>query len=259
MKMKVPGCLFVLVLCLAALSKSFAQDTTVVKNKWHYLLHPYAMFPGMDGKIGLGELPDAEFSASTDDIFNNLKFGAMLYFEAYNDHWALTSDLIYMDLEQDVEGKRGIVTGEVGAKQFVWEVAGLRRIRPWFDAGIGFRLVNISSSLNLAVDSTALGGGGNRSRSISNTWVDPIIIGRLKLPAGKKWLFQLRADLGGFGIGSDFAWQAQADVYYRFSKLFQLGLGYRFIGMDYEKGTGNDRFLYDVDTYGTALKFGFNF
>jgi len=64
MKMKVPGSLFVLVLCLAAMSKSSAQDTTVVKNKWHYLLQPYAMFPGMDGKIGLGELPDAEFNPS---------------------------------------------------------------------------------------------------------------------------------------------------------------------------------------------------
>jgi hypothetical protein len=109
------------------------------------------------------------------------------------------------------------------------------------------------------VDSTVLGGGWHRSKSISKTWVDPIIIGRVKIPAGKKWLFQLRVDIGGFGIGSEFAWQAQLDVGYRFSKLFQLGLGYRFIGIDYEKGSESDRFLYDVDTYGPALKFGFNF
>ena len=56
-----------------------------------------------------------------------------------------------------------------------------------------------------------------------------------------------------------FTWQAQVDASWRFSKLFQLGLSYRFIGIDYEKGTGNDRFKYDVDTYGPALKFGFNF
>ena len=258
MKIKLPGCLFVLALCLAAMSKSFAQDTTVVKNTWYYLLQVYAMFPGMEGTIGLGELPDASINASTDDIFNNLQFSAMLYFEAHNDRWAITSDIIYMHLEQEVAGKGGIVKGKAGAKQFVWEAAGLRKIKPWFDAGIGLRLVNISSSLNLEVDSTAA-GGGNKSRSISKTWVDPIIIGRLKLPAGNRWLFQLRADVGGFGIGSDFAWQAQADVYYSFFKLFRLGLGYRIIGIDYEKGTGNDRFLYDVDTYGMSLKFGLNF
>jgi hypothetical protein len=213
----------------------------------------------MDGQIGLGQLPDADIHANASDIFSNLQFGAMLYFEAYSDRLSLTSDIIYMDLKQDIEGKRGIVRGEAGAKQFVWEVAGLRKLKPWLDGGIGFRVVNISSSLNMDVDSTVLGGGGHRSKSISKTWVDPIIIGRVKIPAGKKWLFQLRVDIGGFGIGSEFAWQAQLDVGYRFSKLFQLGLGYRFIGIDYEKGSESDRFLYDVDTYGPALKFGFNF
>jgi len=259
MKIKSSQVLMLLVLCFGAISQSLAQDTTAAKNKWHYLLQPYLMFPVMDGQIGIGQLPDADIHASANDIFSNLKFGAMLYFEAGNDHWALTSDMIYMDLSQDVAGKNGIISGEAGAKQFVWEVAGLRKIKPWLDLGIGLRLVNLQSSLDLDIDSTMLGGGGHKSRSVSETWVDPIIIGRIKVPVGKKLLFQLRADMGGFGIGSDFTWQVQADVSYRFSKLFQLGLAYRVIGMDYEKGTGDDRFLYNVDTYGPALKFGFNF
>jgi len=163
-----------------------------------------------------------------------------------------------MDLGEDVQGKRGIISGEVGAQQFVWELAGLKKLRPWLDGGIGFRVVNLKSSLDLVVDASVPGGGGPRSRSVSETWVDPVIIGRAKFPS-KKWMFQLRGDLGGFGIGSDFTWQVQADIGYRFSKLFQLGLGYRYIGMDYENGSGADRFLYDVDTYGPALKFGFHF
>ena len=121
--------LFTLVMAIAC-TQSFAQDTAAAKNKWHYLLQPYVMFPVMDGKIGLGNLPDADIHANASDIFSNLKFGAMLYFEAYNDRWALTSDIIYMDLSQDVEGKRGIVSGEAGAKQFVWELAGLRKLKP---------------------------------------------------------------------------------------------------------------------------------
>jgi hypothetical protein len=249
--------LLALVTAIACI-QSFGQDTNVVKKKWHYLVQPYLMFPVMDGTIGLGNLPDADIHASTSDIFSNLKFGAMLYFEAANDHWALTSDIIYMDLGQDIEGKRGIISGEAGAQQFLWELAGLRKLKKWLDAGIGFRVINIKSSLDMTVDATVPGGGGPRSKTIAETWFDPVIIGRAKFPA-KKWLFQLRADLGGFGIGSDFTWQAQLDVSYRFSKLFHLDLGYRFIGIDYEKGTGSERFLYDVDTYGPALKFGFNF
>ena len=249
--------LLTLVMAIAC-TQSFAQDTAVVKKKWHYLLQPYAMFPVMDGKIGLGELPEADIHANASDIFSNLQFGAMLYFEAYNDRCALTSDIIYMNLGQDIESKRGIVSGEAGAKQFVWELAGLRKLKPWLEGGIGFRLINLKSSLDMIVNATVPGGAGSRSKSIAETWFDPVIIGRIKIPA-EKWLFQLRGDLGGFGIGSDFTWQAQADVGYRFSKLFQLGLSYRYIGIDYEKGSGNDRFLYDVDTFGPSLKFGFHF
>ncbi|HEY6506355.1 MAG TPA: hypothetical protein VIZ28_20410 [Chitinophagaceae bacterium] len=250
--------LFTLVMAIAC-AQSFAQDTTAAKKKWHWVVQPYAMFPVMDGSIGLGQLPDADIHANAGDIFSHLKFGAMLYAEAANDRWAFSSDIIYMNLGEDIESKRGIVSGEAGMKQFVWELAGLRRLNSWLEGGIGFRLVNLQSDLTMQVDATVPGGAGPRSRSLSETWVDPVIIGRIKFPSSSKWSFQLRGDLGGFGIGSDFTWQGQADVGYRFSKLFQLGLGYRFIGIDYEKGSGNDRFKYDVDTYGPVLRFGFHF
>jgi len=258
MKKKLKRIVLVLALCLAVTSQSSAQDTSVTKNKWHYLLQPYAMFPNMKGTVGMSNLPNVDVNADVDDIFSNLQFGAMLYFEAHNDKWAISSDILYMDLEQDVEGKRGILTGKLEAKQFAWEISGLRKIRPWLELGAGFRINSLKSGLELNVDSTIL-GGGQKSSSITETWVDPIIVGRVKIPAGKKWLFQLRGDIGGFGIGSDLAWQLQADVSYRFSKLFDLDLGYRSIYMDYEKGSGQDRFLYDMNIFGPVLRFGFTF
>ncbi len=48
----------------------------------------------------------------------------------------------------------------------------------------------------MTVDSTVPGGGGSRSKSISETWVDPVIIGRTKLPAGKKWLISIARGCG---------------------------------------------------------------
>jgi len=36
-----------------------------------------------------------------------------------------------------------------------------------------------------------------------------------------------------------------------------LSTGYRFISVDYEKGSGSDRFLYDMDTFGLIVRFGF--
>jgi hypothetical protein len=51
----------------------------------------------------------------------------------------------------------------------------------------------------------------------------------------------------------------QAYAGYRFSKVFRLTAGYRYLSMDYDKGTDADRFVYNVDTFGPEISFGFNF
>jgi hypothetical protein len=74
-----------------------------------------------------------------------------------------------------------------------------------------------------------------------------------------KFNYQFLGEIGGFGIGSDLAWQMQVYAGYQFSKLFQITGGYRIISLDYETGTGQDRFMYNVDTSGPVVRFGFNF
>jgi hypothetical protein len=89
--------------------------------------------------------------------------------------------------------------------------------------------------------------------------MDPILIARLTASIREKWLFHLRGDLGGFGIGSDFTWQLEAYAGYRFSKLFQLKAGYRYISIDYDKGADEERFIFNVDEFGPEIKLGFSF
>jgi hypothetical protein len=86
-----------------------------------------------------------------------------------------------------------------------------------------------------------------------------MIIARIKSNNVKKFNYQFRGEIGGFGIGSDLAWQIQAYAGYRFSKLFEVTGGYRIISLDYESGSGQDRFLYNVDTSGPVIRLGFNF
>jgi hypothetical protein len=247
----------VTVLCLSVISAA-AQDTNASGNNWKFLVEPYMMFPNMNGAAGVGILPDVDIDASVDDIFSNLQFGAMLYFEAGNDRWAVTSDVLYMNLKQDVTPGALIVSGELGAKQFAWEVAGLFKVLPWLDGGVGARLNTLSMEMDI-VQNEIGGGTVAKNRLLSKTWLDPILIARVKSAPDKKFIYQFRGDLGGFGVGSDFAWQIQAYAGYRFSNLFQMTAGYRYIGIDYNKGTEQERFLYDVDTFGPVLRFGFNF
>jgi hypothetical protein len=263
MKTKFNSCLVViLTLTFTAFSftESFAQDTKpATKSEWSYFVEPYLLFPNMTGKVGLADLPEVTVDANTNAIFGHLKMGAMLYAEASNDKWAIGSDIIYMSLAQGLKPGNDYFGGEATAKQFAWEVSGLRKVTPWLDLGVG----GILNSVNSGVDIGLLIDGGNSSphktKSMTQTWFDPMLIARIKSKAGEKFIYQFRGEIGGFGIGSDLAWQMQAVAGYQFSKLFSITGGYRIISLDYETGSGLNHFKYDVDTAGPTVRFGFQF
>jgi hypothetical protein len=119
MKNKISICWFLILIYTIHANRLTAQnstmvavpDTTMVKNKWQFLLEPYMMFPNMHGTTGVGDLPNAEVDENPGDIFKNLQFGAMLYAEAHKGFWTISSDLTYMKLKSDVNIKNGIVSG----------------------------------------------------------------------------------------------------------------------------------------------------
>ncbi len=242
---------------LTCSSQVSAQDTTKVK-KWHFLTDVYLMFPYMDGETGIGNNLILPVDANPGDIFSKLKMAAMLYLEAKTDKWAITSDLVYMNLEQDVTPGTVINSGTVNAKQLIWEPAGLYRLFSFLEVGVGGRLNNVQAAIdvrrNIFPASTEEVTGNS-----SKTWFDPILITRLTADIKDKWLFQFRGDLGGFGVGSDFTWQLQAYAGYRFTKVFHLTAGYRILSTDYNYGEEPKEFIFDVNEFGPAIRFGFNF
>lgn len=242
------------------LTNALAQDTKpATKSEWSFLVEPYMMFPSMNGSIGLGDLPDTTVDTGSNDIFGHLKMGFMLNAEATNGKWTIGTDVLYMSLAQGAEPRNLINSGEITAKQIGWEVSGLYKVTPWLDLGIGGILNSINSGVELNVKEIIGGGSVNKSGSMTETWFDPMLIARIKSKSGEKFIYQFRGEIGGFGIGSDLAWQMQGYAGYQFSKLFQITGGYRIISLDYETGTGQNRFMYNVDTSGPVVKFGFNF
>ncbi len=247
-----------LLVILPALSffLSFSQDSAKPSDKWHWLIEPYIMAANLNGTIGIGQLPDASVNANPGDIFSHLQMGAMLNAESSHGNWTIASDILYMSLKEDVPANKLIVGGQATAKQFAWELAGLYRLNSWLEVGAGSLVNSVNSGLDVQIKSF---GGATRdsSASISKTWVAPMLIVRVASQSGRRLIYSLRAEIGG--LGSGLTWQIQAYAGYRFSKLFQMTGGYRVIGVNYEKGTGNDRFLYDMNTFGPVLRLGFNF
>ncbi len=231
-----------------------AQDSL---KKWNYRVEPYLMFPNMSGQTGVAGLPLADVDASASDIFSKLQMGFMLNLEAGNGTWAINSDFLFMDLEEDLSASTLINGGTVSAKQMGWEVAAFRRVAPWLEFGVGGLLNSMEIEMN--IDQKQVGGGSvKRGGKQSKTWLDPMLIARLSTEGNKKFFAQLRAEMGGFGIGSTFAWQLQGIAGYRFSKLFDMSVGYRAISLDYQDGDGAKAFIYDVITYGPMVRFGFS-
>jgi hypothetical protein len=235
-----------------------SAQTAAPEKKWNFLTDVYLMFPYMDGETGIGNLITVPVDANPGDIFSKLKMAAMLYIEAETDKWAISSDLVYMNLNQEVTPGTLFHSGEVRAKEFIWEPAGFYRIVPFWEVGVGGRLTSLSMDID-ALRNVFPAGTEEVTASGSKIWFDPVIITRLSADIKDKWLFQFRGDVGGFGIGSDLTWQLQAYAGYRFGKIFQLTAGYRILSIDYDKGADAERFIYNVDTFGPVIRFGFNF
>ena len=61
--------------------------------------------------------------------------------------------------------------------------------------------------------------------------------------------------IGGFGAGSEVDWDVMGGVGYDFNKIFSMVVGYRALGVNYNKGG----FVFDVVQQGPVLGLLFHF
>ena len=67
----------------------------------------------------------------------------------------------------------------------------------------------------------------NRSLSFYDDWFDPVIGLRGRLNLSKAFYLTAETDIGGFGIGSDIAWQGYAAVGCQITRNIYSEVGYR--------------------------------
>jgi len=216
--------------------------------KWTFLVAPYFLFPHMDGTVEVGG-NSQDVNADPSDIFDRLDFGFMIYSEARKGPWAFALDILYMDLGEDGQTLTGTFDATVRQRAYMFEV--YRQLTPRLEAMVGAAVNNLDANLQttgpLSFDNTK-----------SKTWTDPMVGGRVELLRKSKWRITLTGAVGGFGVGSDFAWQVYPVFAYRPSTV-DLAFGYRVGGIDYKSGSGSNEFVYDVVTFGPELGLGFHF
>jgi hypothetical protein len=121
-------------------------------------------------------------------------------------------------------------------------------------AGIQTRVDQIKSQLTNQIEAR-LTTELNRSFSLYEDWVDPIIGLRGRLNLMKAFYLTGETDVGGFTVGSDIAWQAQAALGCQITRNIHSEIGYRFLYDDYHA----TNFLYRVIMHGAQITLGLNF
>jgi hypothetical protein len=231
---------------------AFSQDENNKDKGWNFVIAPYIWAPITTGEVvvnGNGQ----GFETKPADLLSSLNMAGMLYFEAANAHWSISADLLYVNLGNDVTiPGDSLQPGSLDAKLTSFGVYGMYRVAKWFEVGVGGRFTSANSELKAVADPAndlpAIDEKAN------NSFFDPLIVYRFTVPIkNEKWHAGLRGDIGGFGVGSQFTYLVYPYGGYQFSKLFELTLGFRASGLDFESGSGADLHKLNLNLYGPQI------
>jgi hypothetical protein len=232
--------LFTLTLVAALLPPALRADES---NKWTFDVTLYGLAAGMSGDVTVRGVP-ADVNVGFVKIWDNLEFGAMGKVSVGYERWAVTTDVIYMGLGASKNG----VSADMN--QWLVEPTLSYAFCKEFELLAGTRYNNLNGEIR---------GPFGRNPTGTQAWWDPIVGTNLRLPLGKKFSFNVRGDIGGFGVGSELTWQAFPYFSWQFAKWGSLQAGYRWIYADYTTGSGASKFKYDMLVQGPQIGFTVHF
>jgi len=245
----------ILAVSVLAGGAAFAQTAKPAaggKESWQHTAAVYLLAAGMSGKSSIGNL-DADVDVSFSEILENLEIGGMAAYRGTNGQWSVMVNSLFIGLGVTKDLPLG-GAAEVDFDQAMLEVDGGWRLAKSLELYFGLRVTDIDMDLEVR---PAI--GADQIADDRHSWVDPLVGLRCEVPMGAKWSFIGRADVGGFGVGSDFAWQALTHFDWHISKHFGVAFGYVALDMDYEDGEGSDFFKYDIVATGPFAAATFSF
>lgn len=239
----------VAVLAVGAAPPVLAQEAS---GDWKQTVFIYGMGAAIEGDAQIGNLA-LPVDLSMSDLFDALEFGAMAAYRVENEIWSFTADVTFMGLGWQESGPQAQVRGDLDIDQLTLMTTVGRRITPNLEGLVSLAYFDLSADLEIQLPNQV----ARASRGAD--WVDPLIGLHYSVPFADKWLFDLRGDIGGFGIGSDLTWQLMTVVRRQNTDTFGWYFGYRAIGYDYETGQGQNYQRYDLIQHGPGIGIAFSF
>ncbi len=261
----------VLGLTLSGVGVASAQDANAGgdsgSGNWDYVAGLYLWVPvSIDGTSTVSGV-DAPLDLSLDDILDLFQAGISARFEAWNrNRWGVVLDGYYADLGTEVA--TGGPQFNVDIKEGIVDFLGAYRLTPGSD---GLSAGAMPGPSETAVDITFGGRYHYLKQEIdvvpgpvlggSHDWVELAVGARVQWGINERWSTALRGDFSGFGIGdaSDLTYNFWATANYHQWDRWALLFGYRLYSLDYETGTGLQRFGMDVTEHGPFIAAAYRF
>ena len=223
---------------------------------WEFATTAYVWVSDLEGELRTaGDVQPVAVDLSYGDVLEHLKFAGFAALHARKGRLILMADLSYVHLGAD-EGiglrDDDLFEAELDAAVFTaTALAGYRAVENAVDLDLmaGARMVVTDNDLVLSGPLRTVEG------DVTKTWVDPVLAAHVGIPVSERTTLAVYGDIGGFGVASDFTWQAIVGLQHRIGRHWQLSGGWRYYAVDFEKGD----FLYDVRQSGPILGARYNF
>ena len=203
-------------------------------------IRPYFWLSGVSGSVTSAPLT-FPINSSFGDLLDNVQVGAFAAVTVEKPRWGLYGDFQYISL-------KGEATGASGATLELQNIIG--------EVDVFLRIPTGSGSLKFiggvrvySVDETLTPNSASPIQS-KTTVADPILGAVGEWSIGKRWNFEMRGDLGGFGIGSEFTNQLSVVFQWQINDKLRLPFGYRVLGYQIKDGG------VEMDTRMTGLVLG---
>jgi hypothetical protein len=232
---------------------------------WTVRTTAYGWLPSISGSSTIRRFEidiDADFSDVASEMDSLVAL--MAYTEARHDRWGFYLDVIWMDVGFTAESARETTTNpgvgfgaeaELGTQIGFAEFGGAYEVAKWgegtsstaIDGLFGLRgnyvgldlALDVVGAVNLPELGLELDGTRAVARSGDLWWLDPIVGARYRHTFSGGDRLQIRGDVGGFGLGSDLTWQVVGTYSHDFNDgAMSAVIGYRAMGIDYERGSG---------------------
>lgn len=228
----------------SALVPYYGFDEPYGLNTNKFVLFPYVWLAGLSGSIAV-EGFDTPIDIGLGDVFSNLDPALSFHFEGSTGNYSVWLDGMYLSLSSDpftVEDR----SLKADFEYVITEIAityHLGGSKAGFEPFAGGRYTSLNANI-VSQAPTPLGASGRED------WFDPIIGARLTTNLTRRLPAIVRADIGGFGVGSDLTWGVTAGVGFRLTDSFVLTGAYRLLDVDFEANQGPRHFVYNAQQSG---------